>query len=327
MKLASIDQGGRDGTLVVVTANGQRAQAVPDIAATLQQALENWETAAPQLSAVYRALNDTPGSGFELLPDRLLAPLPRTYQWLDGSAYLSHVERVRKARGAELPEQLLSDPLMYQGGGDSLLGPRQAICLADEAWGLDFESEVGVICDDVPPGVTPAEAAGHIKLLVLINDVSLRNLIPAELAKGFGFLQGKPSSALSPFAVTPDELGNAWDGKKLHLPLLTWLNGERFGDPDAGEDMQFDFPTLLSHAARTRRLSAGTLLGSGTVSNADTARGCSCLVERRVLEIIATGEPGTPFLKYGDRVRIEMLDKKGESIFGAIEQEVVACQS
>jgi fumarylacetoacetate (FAA) hydrolase len=293
----------------------------------LQQALENWETVAPQLSAVYRTLNDTPGSGFELLPDQLLAPLPRTYQWLDGSAYLSHVERVRKARGAELPEQLLTDPLMYQGGGDSLLGPREAICLGDEAWGLDFESEVGVICDDVPMGVTPVEAAGHIKLLVLINDVSLRNLIPSELAKGFGFLQGKPSSALSPFVVTPDELGDAWDGGKLHLPLLTWLNGERFGDPDAGEDMQFDFPTLLGHAARTRRLSAGTLLGSGTVSNADTARGCSCLVERRVLEIIATGEPSTPFLKYGDRIRIEMLNKKGESIFGAIEQEVVACQT
>ncbi|MEN8132453.1 MAG: fumarylacetoacetate hydrolase family protein [Pseudomonadota bacterium] len=325
MKLASLKQGGRDGTLLVVSRDITRARKLPKIAATLQQAIEDWEWIAPQLEACYRALNDDDQQGFRFDPEALAAPLPRTFQWLDGSAYLSHVERVRRARGAELPDQLLTDPLMYQGGGDSLLGPREAIRLADESWGLDFESEVGVITDEVPMGVTPEQAAGHIKLLVLINDVSLRKLIPSELAKGFGFLQGKPSSALSPLAVTPEELNGAWDGKKVHLPLLTDLNGERFGNPDAGVGMQFDFPTLLSHAARTRKLSAGTLIGSGTVSNADTGRGCSCLVEKRVLEIIETGAASTPFLHYGDRVRITMLDAAGQSIFGAIEQEVVPC--
>ena len=214
---------------------------------------------------------------------------------------------------------------MYQGGGDMLLGPRDPMCLLDEDWGLDFEAEIGVFTDDVPMGIFPEYAGKHIKLFVLINDISLRNLIPSELAKGFGFLQGKPSSALSPVAVSPDELANVWDGRRLHLPLVTELNGECFGDPDAGQDMQFDFPTLISHAARTRNLSAGSLIGSGTVSNADTRRGCSCLVEKRVLEIIETGKPSTPFLRTGDQVRIEMFDGEGNSIFGAIEQEVVPC--
>ncbi|MEA2092934.1 MAG: fumarylacetoacetate hydrolase family protein [Pseudomonadota bacterium] len=323
MKLATLREGGHDGTLVVVDREGSRAVAasVP----TLQRALETWDRVAPRLEALYRMLNEDSGQGFMLDPARLAAPLPRTYQWLDGSAYLTHVERVRRARGAELPEQLLTDPLMYQGGGDTLLGPRDPICVADADWGPDFEAEVGVITDAVPMGVTSADAAGHIKLLVLVNDISLRNLIPAELAKGFGFLHGKPSSALSPVAVTPDELNGAWDGGKLHLPLLTHLNGQRFGDPDTGEDMQFDFPALISHAARTRRLTAGTLIGSGTVSNADTRRGCSCLVEKRVLEVIETGAAHTPFLQYGDRVRIEMLDREGHSVFGAIEQEVIPC--
>ncbi len=325
MKLASLKEGGRDGTLLVVDRGFTRARKAPHIAATLRQAIEDWDRVAPRLEDCYRSLNDDDRQGFGLDPEALAAPLPRTFQWLDGSAYLSHVERVRKARGAELPEQLLTDPLMYQGGGDSLLGPREPICLADESWGLDFESEVGVITDDVPMGVTPEKAAGHIKLLVLINDVSLRNLIPSELAKGFGFLQGKPPSALSPLAVTPEELDGAWDGKKVNLPLLSYVNGERLGNPEAGDGMQFDFPTLLSHAARTRKLSAGTLIGSGTVSNADRGRGCSCLVEKRVLEIIETGEASTPFLRYGDRVRIIMLDPEGRSIFGAIEQEVVPC--
>ena len=322
MKLASL-KGGRDGTLIVVDRALSSAVRVPDIAPTLQQSLENWASVAPQLESVYRDLNESEEQGFSFDADKLAAPLPRTYQWLDGSAYLTHVERVRKARGAELPEQLLTDPLMYQGGGDTLLGPREPIPLIDARWGLDFEAELGVITDDVPMGVTPKEAGKHIRLFVLVNDVSLRNLIPSELAKGFGFLQGKPSSALSPVAVTPEELGKAWDGRKVHLPLVTDLNGKRFGDPDAGEDMRFDFPALISHAARTRRLSAGTLIGSGTVSNADTERGCSCLIEKRVLEKIATGLPATPFLNVGDRVRIEMLDGNGRSIFGAIDQVVL----
>ncbi len=322
MKLASL-KGGRDGTLIVVDRALSSAVQVSRIALTLQQSLENWASAAPLLESVYQDLNEGEEQGFPFDADKLAAPLPRTYQWLDGSAYLTHVERVRKARGAELPEQLLTDPLMYQGGGDTLLGPREPILLIDAHWGLDFEAELGVITDDVPMGVTPEDAGKHIRLFVLVNDVSLRNLIPSELAKGFGFLQGKPSSALAPVAVTPDELGEAWDGRKVHLPLVTDLNGKRFGDPDAGEDMRFDFPALISHAARTRRLSAGTLIGSGTVSNADTERGCSCLIEKRVLEIIAAGQPATPFLNVGDRVHIEMLDGNGRSIFGAIDQVVL----
>ncbi|MEZ5524123.1 MAG: fumarylacetoacetate hydrolase family protein [Pseudomonadales bacterium] len=326
MKLASLKQGGRDGTLVVVSRNLSRAVIVDDVAAHLQGVLESWHSLAPQLADIYQALNCGKIKGFELDAAQLAAPLPRTYQWLDGSAYLPHVELVRKARGSELPEQLLTDPLMYQGGGDSLLGPRDAIPLGDESWGLDFESEIGVLTDDVPMGVSPAEAGTHIKLLVLINDVSLRELIPAELAKGFGFLQGKPSSALSPVAVTTDELGDAWDGTRLNLPLLTMLNGELFGQPEAGQDMHFSFPELISHAAKTRRLSAGTLIGSGTVSNRDSRRGASCLVEKRVIEIVSKGKPETEYMKVGDRVRIEMRDRQGDSVFGAIEQEVVPWQ-
>ncbi len=325
MKLASLKEGGRDGMLVVTDRDLKHAVVVSEIAPTLQQALEQWDQAEPQLAAVSEALNKKQLHSFTIDFATLAAPLVRTYQWLDGSAYLSHVERVRKARGAELPDRLRTDPLMYQGGGDILLGPRDPICLADEAWGLDFESEVGVITDDVPMGVTSQAAARHIKLLVLINDISLRNLIPDELAKGFGFLQGKPSSALSPVAVTPDELDGAWDGSKIHLSLVTYLNDEQFGNPDAGLDMHFDFPTLICHAARTRTLSAGTLIGSGTVSNADVRRGFSCLVEKRVVEIIELGKASTPFLKHGDRVCIEMLDGNGNSLFGAIEQEVIPC--
>jgi len=325
MKLATLREGGRDGRLLLVDRGGARAERVADIAPTLQQALEDWAHTAPMLETRYRELCADPARGFPLPQALLAAPLPRCYQWLDGSAYLSHVERVRKARGAELPKQLLSDPLMYQGAGDGLLGPGEPICLGDEAWGLDLEAEVGVITDDVPLGVTPQQALGHIKLLLLINDISLRNLIPAELAKGFGFLQGKPASALSPLAVTPDELGNAWDGRRLHLPLLSDVNGERLGQPNAGEGMHFDFPVLISHAARTRGLTAGTLIGSGTVSNRQPERGCSCLVERRVIEIVESGAAITPYLRYGDRVRIRMLDSAGHSIFGDIEQEVVPC--
>ena len=252
----------------------------------------------------------------------LAATLPRAPQFVDGSAYLAHVERVRKARGAEMPASFKTDPLMYQAVSDGFLAPTEPIRMADEAWGIDFESEVGVVVDDVPAGVSPAEAAKHIKLVLLINDVSLRNLIPDELAKGFGFLQSKPRSALSPIAVTPDELGDAWRDGKLHLPLVTHLNGKLFGEPNAGVDMQFSFPRLIAHAAKTRPLAAGSIIGSGTIANQDESKGSSCLAEKRVLEIIKEGKPKTPFMKFGDTVRIEMFDKSGASIFGAIEQVV-----
>ncbi|MGA9855651.1 MAG: fumarylacetoacetate hydrolase family protein [Gammaproteobacteria bacterium] len=259
---------------------------------------------------------------FELNVNELAAALPRAPQFVDGSAYLAHVERVRKARGAEMPPSFLHDPLMYQAVSDAFLSPTEPIRMADEAWGIDFESEVGVVVDDVPMGVAPNEAAKHIKLILLINDVSLRNLIPDELAKGFGFLQSKPRSALSPIAVTPDELGIAWKDGKLHLPLVTHVNGKLFGEPNAGVDMQFSFPQLVAHAAKTRPLAAGSIVGSGTVANQDESKGSSCLAEKRVLEIIKQGKPKTPFMKFGDRVRIEMLDPLGATIFGAIEQTV-----
>ena len=323
MKLATLKQGRRDGTLVVVDRDLTRYVPVPDIAATLQQALENWTELAPELQDRYQALNDNNISSQAIIFDKLAAPLPRCYQWLDGSAYLPHVERVRKARGAEVPESFYDDPLMYQGGSDFMLGPRDAIIAADEAWGIDLEAEVAIITDDVHQGIEADTAGQHIKLIMLVNDVSLRNLIPAELAKGFGFLHGKPPTAFSPVAVTPDELGNAWQANKVHLPLVSHLNGEQLGNPDAGQNMQFDFARLIQHAAATRPLSAGCIIGSGTVSNADLARGCSCLAEKRVLEIIANGEASTPFLKHGDRVRIEMFDQDQHSIFGAIDQVVV----
>jgi len=324
MKLASLNTGGRDGTLLVVNRALTRYIAVPQIAATLQQALEHWPVCQPQLQEIYCELNEAVIEGCPLDFHNLSAPLPRAYQWLDGSAYLSHVERVRKARGAEMPPSFLEDPLMYQGGSDTFIGPRDAIHAADEAWGIDFESEVAVITDDVPLGTSAADAAGHIRLLMLVNDVSLRNLIPAELAKGFGFIHGKPPTAFSPVAVTPDELGDHWCDNKLHLPLVTDINGKQFGNPDAGEDMQFNFAQLIQHAAKTRPLGSGTIIGSGTVSNHDLARGCSCLAERRVLEIIERGEATTPFMKHGDTIKIDMFDLDGDSIFGSIEQVVKA---
>ena len=322
MKLASLKDGGRDGTLIVVSRDLSRA--VPaEAATTLQAALEAWTETAPALKAQSDALNEGAAEGgFAFDPEACAAPLPRAYQWADGSAYVNHVELVRKARGAEMPESFWSDPLMYQGGSDTLLGPRDPILAADEAWGIDFEAEVAVITDDVPAG-TGAETAGeHIRLFMLVNDVSLRNLIPGELGKGFGFFHGKPPTAFSPVAVTPDELGAAWDGGKVHLPLLSHLNGELFGRPDAGVDMTFDFPQLIAHAAKTRSLGAGTIVGSGTVSNVDRSVGSSCLAEVRMLETIDQGKPSTPFMSFGDRIRIEMLDAEGRSIFGAIEQEV-----
>lgn len=323
MKLASLKIGSRDGTLVVVDRKLQNAVKVPEIAHTLQQALENWAMAEPKLRSVSESLNAGKAKdAFKLEPKDLAAAMPRAPQFVDGSAYLPHVERVRRARGADMPPSFLHDPLMYQGVSDSFIPPLDPIRMIDEAWGIDFESEVGVVVDDVPMGVTPADAMKHIKLVLLINDVSLRNLIPEELAKNFGFLQSKPRSALSPAALTPDELGAAWKDGKLHLPLITHLNGTRFGEPDAGVDMQFSFPQLIAHAAKTRPLAAGSIVGSGTIANQDESKGSSCLAEKRVLEIIKGGKPVTPFMKFGDRVRIEMLDAAGASLFGAIEQKV-----
>lgn len=322
MKLASLNQG-RDGVLVVVSRDLSRAVKVPGIAATLQAALDDWASTRPQLDAVYQRLNDGQEAGaFAFDQAACHSPLPRAFHWADGSAYVNHVELVRKARGAEMPESFWHDPLIYQGGADSFIPPHGPIRLADEAWGIDLEAEIAVITDDVPMGVTAAEAAPHIQLLMLVNDVSLRNLIPGELAKGFGFYQSKPSSSFSPLAITPDELGDCWKDGKVHRPLVSQINGALFGQPDAGTDMTFNFPTLLAHAAKTRPLGAGTIIGSGTVSNYDRSAGSSCLAEKRMLEIIEQGEAQTPFLRFGDRVRIEMFDAAGHSLFGAIDQVV-----
>ncbi len=323
MKLGSLKAGGRDGTLIVADRILETAATVPRVAPTLQSALDRWDEVAPELKSVYRLLQQRSlPDAFPLDPSMLAAPLPRSFQWADGSAYVTHVDLVRKARGAALPESFWSDPLIYQGGSDGFLGPRDPIELADEDWGIDFEAEVAVITNDVPMGIAAVDARRHIKLILLVNDVSLRNLIPAELAKGFGFFQSKPSSAFSPVAVTPDELAGSWDGGKLHRPLLSRRNGELFGRPNAGDDMTFDFPTLIAHAARTRHLCAGTIIGSGTVSNRDRGVGSSCIAEQRMLEMIDTGAAQTPFLRFGENVSIDMLDTDGRSIFGAIEQEV-----
>ncbi|MBI1779693.1 MAG: fumarylacetoacetate hydrolase family protein [Proteobacteria bacterium] len=325
MKLASLKLGGRDGTLVVVDRTLTRAVPVPDIAPTLQRALEDWGFVAAELRSVYRLLDhDQMQGAFPFDPAACASPLPRAYQWADGSAYLNHVELVRRARGAEMPKSFLSDPLMYQGGSDYFLGPRDPILAGSEEFGIDFEAEVAVIVDDVPMGIGAAVARSRIKLVMLANDVSLRNLIPGELAKGFGFFHGKPPTAFSPVAVEPSELGAAWDGGKLSLPLLSHLNGKEFGHPNAGVDMNFDFPRLIQHAALTRPLGAGTIIGSGTVSNRDPAAGYACVAEKRTVETLESGKPVTPFLKFGDVVRIEMLDGGGRTIFGAIEQTVAA---
>jgi fumarylacetoacetate (FAA) hydrolase len=320
VKLGSLKSGSRDGALIVVSSDLSRAVAAQDIAPTLQAALDDWDRCAGGLRQRAKDLEaDCAQGAFGLTVEDLAAPLPRAYQFLDGSAYLAHVERVRRARGAEMPPSFLTDPLMYQAASDGFLPPVGTIPVVSEDFGMDFESEVCVVTDDVPMGVSAGDAAGHVRLLCLVNDISLRNLIPAELGKGFGFLQSKPRSALSPVMVTPDELGNAWRDGKLHLPLLTWLDGERFGAPEAGADMQFSFYELIAHAARTRPLAAGTIIGSGTVANQDESLGASCLAEKRMLETIRDGKPSTPFLSYGARVKIEMLDREGRNIFGAIE--------
>jgi fumarylacetoacetate (FAA) hydrolase len=322
VKLASL-RSGRDGALLVVDRKLEWAVHVGEIAPTMQAALEDWDRRGPVLQEAYRALARGAAKGaFRLDPAALTAPLPRAFQFVDGSAYLAHVERVRKARGAQMPPSFLHDPLMYQAVCDGFMAAHDPVVAISEEHGIDFESEVGVLTDDVPMGITAAEAAEHVKLLVLINDVSLRNLIPAELDKGFGFLVGKPRSALSPVAVTPDELGDDWRDGKLHRSLRTHLNDELFGEPDCGEDMQFSFHELIVHAARTRPLGAGTLVGSGTIANRDESRGSSCIAERRILEKLRGGAPKTPFMRFGDRVRIEMVDDGGHTIFGAIDQRV-----
>ena len=326
MKLASL-KSGRDGRLVLVSRNLARAVAVPDIAPTLQQALDDWSQTAPALQARYAQLNSGElETAFDFDPAHCDAPLPRAYHWADGSAYVTHVELVRKARGAELPESFWHDPLVYMGASDAFIGPQDDIAVENEDWGIDFEAEVVVITDDVPAGVSPEQAAGHIQLLGLVNDVSLRNLIPGELGKQFGFYQSKPWTSFTPVLVTPDELGDAWDGRKLHLPLRATLNGTLVGAPNAGVDMTFDFPTLVAHCAKSRALMTGTVIGSGTVSNVGSADGSCCLAEVRCLETIAQGAPTTPFMSFGDRIEIEMLDKAGNTIFGKIDQTVVAYQ-
>jgi fumarylacetoacetate (FAA) hydrolase len=322
MKLATLRDGTRDGALVVVRRDNQ-VYAPAGVARTLQAALDDWDRVAPALEALYQRLNRGEDAGQPVDPRTLHAPLPRAYEWVDGSAYINHIILVRKARGAEPPATLETDPLVYQGGSGVLLGPTDDIRLANRDWGLDFESEVCVILGDTPQGTSAADAGRHVRLLMLCNDVTLRNLIPDELAKGFGFFQSKPASAFSPLAVTPDELGDAWRGGRIHLPLLSTLNGQLVGQPDAGPEMHFSFFDLIAHITRTRGFTAGTILGSGTVSNADRARGISCLAERRMIEIIDNGKPATPFLRGGDTVAIEMRDRAGQSIFGTIEQRVV----
>ncbi|HAV37566.1 MAG TPA: fumarylacetoacetate hydrolase [Massilia sp.] len=323
MKLATIHDGSRDGQLAVVSRDLKTAHMADAIAPTLQAALDDWAFIAPQLADLYDQLNAGQARrAFDFDPKRCMAPLPRAFQWADGSAYLNHVELVRRARNAEMPESFRDDPLMYQGGSDDFLGPHDDIVLAHEEWGIDFEAEVAVVTDDVPMGATPDEAHGRIRLLMLVNDVSLRNLIPAELAKGFGFLQSKPATSFSPVAVTPDELGDAWRGGKVHLPLRSTWNGHLVGQPDAGVDMAFNFPQLIAHLCKTRNARAGSIVGSGTVSNRDATLGYSCIAEQRCLETIADGAPSTPFMRFGDTIRIEMLDEKGKSIFGAIDQAI-----
>ncbi|MCL5255151.1 MAG: fumarylacetoacetate hydrolase family protein [Gammaproteobacteria bacterium] len=334
MKLATYRDGSRDGKLVIVSRDLTRAIAVPEIARTLQSALDNWEQLEPRLNQVYSALNQGAlEDEFAFDEAACASPLPRAYHWADGSAYVNHVELVRKARGAEMPPSFWEDPLMYQGGSDAFIGPRENIPLGSESWGIDFEGEVAVVTGDVPMGTEAADARPYVRLLMLVNDVSLRGLIPNELAKGFGFYNSKPSSVFSPVAVTPDELGDAWQEGKVHLPLRSTYNGELFGFPNAGEDMTFNFDRLIQHAAMTRPLCAGTIIGSGTVSNkqgtdhgsavSEGGVGYSCIAEVRMIETIRDGKPNTSFMKFGDTIRIEMLDAEGHSIFGAIDQQVV----
>ena len=327
MKLASLKGPSRDGTLILVNGGLTIAVTASGIAPTMQYALENWDAVYRQLLDAYESLecgNERHAFDFQaaLAKGEVAAPLPRAYEWLDGSAYLSHVERVRRARGDTVPESFYRDPLMYQGGAGDMMGPRDPIRAITEEWGIDLEGEVAAITGDVPMGATPAQAAGAIRLLTLVNDVSFRKLIPAELAKGFGFVNGKGANALAPVAVTPDELGSAWDGGKIHLRLVCHVNGKWFGNPNAGEDATFSLHDLIAHAARTRVLRAGTLVGTGTISNQDRTTGYACIMEARLVEQVELGAAKLPFLAFGDTVKIEMFDAHGTTVFGAIEQRV-----
>ncbi len=335
MKLATLRNGTRDGRLVIVSRDLTRASEAAHIAPTLQAALDEWDVIAPRLNSLAEQVETGSVPTFRFHEHDCESPLPRAYQWADGSSYINHVELVRRARGADVPESFYADPLMYQGGSDGFLGPRDPIALKDPAWGCDMEGEIAVITDDVPMGVTPGQAAGHIRLIMLCNDVSLRGLVAGELAKGFGFFQSKPASAFSPVAVTPDELGGAWRNTLVHRPLRVDYNGAPFGRAEAGEDATFTLADLVAHAAKTRSLCAGSIIGSGTVSNRDPdgsagrpvaegGRGYSCIAEIRMIETIRDGAPATPFMAPGDMVRMEMLDDAGHSIFGAIEQTVQA---
>jgi fumarylacetoacetate (FAA) hydrolase len=322
MKLASL-KSGRDGQLIVVSRDLSRAVSAASIAPTLQAAMDNWAECEPELIALYNQLQEGKVNGdFAFDTSTAAAPLPRSYHWADGSAYVTHVELVRKARGAELPESFWTEPLMYMGASDAFIGANDDVLAENEEWGIDFEAEVVVFTDDVPAGIEARQARQHIKLVGLVNDVSLRNLIPAELGKQFGFYQSKPQTSFTPVAVTPDELGDAWDGAKLHLPLISTLNGTKVGSPNAGVDMTFDFGQLIQHAAKSRALIAGTVIGSGTVANQGSPDGSSCLAEVRCLETIADGKPSTPFMSFGDRIEIEMKDSAGNSIFGKIDQRI-----
>jgi len=324
MKLATRKNGTRDGELLVVSSDNQRAVVVGDIAPTLQALLDDWKSNAPHLEEIYRSLEAKERADWiNISTVELHSPFPRAYSWIDGSAYINHILLVRKARGAEPPATLETDPLVYQGGSDTFLGPRDAIPLGNTDWGCDFESEIAIVMDDTPQGVKPHEVEKYIRLVMLCNDVSLRNLIPGELAKSFGFFVSKPSSAFSPLALTIDELGDSWKDGRLHLPLITHHNGEKYGDPDAGREMHFSFYDIVAHVCKTRSLSAGTIVGSGTISNENRERGSSCLAEKRMIEKIDTGEFKTSFMGYGDRVSIEMFNKAGDSLFGRIEQTVV----
>ncbi|MCH9691278.1 MAG: fumarylacetoacetate hydrolase family protein [Gammaproteobacteria bacterium] len=322
MKLASLNRG-RDGELVVVARDLSRYCSAADIAPTLQRALDQWEITAPKLQARFDALQQNQLESTPFSAELCHSPLPRAFHWADGSAYVNHVELVRKARGAEMPQSFWTDPLMYQGGSDMFLAPTANIAMASTDWGIDFEAEIAVVTDDVTMGTNLKQAAEHIQLIMLVNDVSLRNLIPGELGKGFGFYQSKPSSAFSPVAVTPDELSQHWHDGKLHLDLHAIMNGEKIGSPNAGVDMTFNFPQLIAHAAKSRPLGSGTIIGSGTVSNIDRSAGSCCLAEVRMLETIQQGKPSTPFMQYGDHIEIAMYDENGSNIFGSISQQVV----
>ncbi|HLL10504.1 MAG TPA: fumarylacetoacetate hydrolase family protein [Rubrivivax sp.] len=324
MKLATLKDGSRDGQLAVVSRDGASAHFATGIASTMQQLLDDWNFVSPQLEDLYATLNGGKARhAFAFDPRQCMAPLPRAYQWVDGSAYLNHVELVRRARNAEVPASFYEDPLMYQGGSDDFLGPHDDAPFGSVEWGIDFESEIAVVTGDVAIGTTPDSALDSVRLLMLVNDWSLRNLIPAELAKGFGFLQGKPATAFAPLAVTPDEVGAAWQGGRLHLTIQSHWNGRQVGHTEAGPEMTFHFGQLIAHVAKTRRLGAGSIVGSGTVSNKDWSHGVSCIAEKRAIETIETGAPQTPFMQFGDTIRIDVQGPDGATVFGAIEQRVV----